>query len=381
MRSTASRTDAGEDARLRAVAHAFEIPGRFRGSVRYGSGHINDTFLAVFEEGERPVRYVQQRINTAVFRRPELVMENVARVTEHQRALLARRGVADAERRALRLVPARDGGFTYQDDTGGHWRTYHFIEGAGSQDVIRSPADARVVAEAFGRFQADLADLPPPRLHETIPRFHHARSRFEALVAAARADSHGRLVACRTELDAFTAREPLFDRLLDLQAAGALPERITHNDTKLNNVLLDERNGEALCVIDLDTVMPGLVLYDFGDLVRTATSPTPEDERDLSRIGARPEMFEALARGYLQGAGSFLTPAETAELAFSGILVTLVIGMRFLTDHLSGDAYFGAHREGQNLDRARAQLRLAESLERQREDFEARVAEAARRSA
>ena len=360
------------------MAHGFEIPGRWRGSARYGSGHINETLLAVFEEDGRPVRYVQQRINSAVFRQPALVMENVVRVTEHQRARLAQRDVVDAERRALRLVPAREGGYFFVDDDGETWRTYRFIEGASSQDVIRSPDDARMAAAAFGRFQGDLADLPPPRLHETIPRFHDARARFDALAAAAGDDAYGRLGSCQRELDAVRAREGLVERLAGLRAAGRLPERITHNDTKLNNVLLDDRTGEALCVIDLDTAMPGLALYDFGDLVRTAASPTPEDERELSRIVARPEMFEALATGYLEGAGSFLTAAERDELVFSGILMCLVIGMRFLTDHLQGDTYFGAHRPGQNLDRARAQLRLLESLEAQRERFEGMVAAAYR---
>lgn len=359
---------------LREVAAGFDIPGLWLGSERFGSGHINRTFVARFDEGGRVVRYVQQRINRQVFPSPERLVENVARVTEHQHARLA--GRADAARRALTLVPARAGGFAYRDGAGEIWRTTVLIEGASSQDVIRSAADARVAAEAFGRFQAELADLPPPRLHETIPRFHDARSRFDALRTAADADAHRRAAGAGPELDFVRAREAQLDRLLDLRARGTLPERITHNDTKLNNVLLDDRTHEALCVIDLDTVMPGLVAYDFGDLVRTATSPTPEDERDLSRIDACPEMFEALARGYLAGAGGFLTPAERDELAFSGILITLVIGMRFLTDHLAGDGYFGVHHPDHNLERARAQFALVASLERRRAQLEALVGEA-----
>jgi hypothetical protein len=355
---------------LRTVAEAFEIPGRWRTSQRFGSGHINDTYLASFEDAGAITRFVQQRINRSVFRDPDAVMENVARVTEHQRRVLLREGVPDPERRALTLVPARRGGFSFVDVSGEHWRTYRSIEGASSQDVIRSAADARATAAAFGRFQGQLSDLPGERLHETIPRFHHARARFEALLEAARTDAHGRLGGCRRELDFVLGREPMVDRLLDLQGKGVLPERITHNDTKLNNVLLDDRTGEALCVIDLDTVMPGLVLYDFGDLVRTATSPTAEDERDLSLVAMQPEMFAALAEGYLEGAGGFLTPAERAELAFSGLLLTLVIGMRFLTDHLSGDGYFRVRRPGHNLDRCRTQLRLVESMEQQREQME-----------
>jgi aminoglycoside phosphotransferase (APT) family kinase protein len=369
------------DERLRKVAEAFEIPGRWRSSARFGSGHINDTYVAMFEHEGRSVRWLQQRINQGVFREPEKVMENVERVTAHQHRVLAREGVGDADRRALTLVPARAGGFLFVDPDGDSWRTYRFIEGASSQDVIRSSRDARIAAAAFGHFQAQLADLPGVRLHETIPRFHHARARLETLLAAARDDDHGRLRDCRAELDFVLAREGLVDRLLDLQEKGVLPERIPHNDTKLNNVLFDDRTGEALCVIDLDTVMPGLALYDFGDLVRSATSPTAEDERDLSRVAMRLETFTALARGYLEEAVRFLTAAERAELAFSGLLVTLVVGMRFLADHLSGDTYFRVHRPNHNLDRCRTQLALVASIERQRDRMEAIVEEAANAAA
>ncbi len=364
---------------LREVAAAFEIPGRWLSSARFGSGHINDTILALFDEDGHTTRWVQQRINRSVFQEPEKLMENVARVTEHQRRALLHKGTTDLERRALRLVPARSGGCSFVDPEGGHWRTYHFIQGASSQDVILSPADARVAAAAFGRFQEQLADLPGPRLHETIPRFHHARARFEALLDAARVDAHGRLRECRAELDFLLAHETVVDRLLALHEKGILPERITHNDTKLNNVLLDDRTGEALCVIDLDTVMPGLSLYDFGDLVRSATSPTAEDERDLSKVALRPEMFAALVEGYLEGA-HFLLPAERAELAFSGLLITLVIGMRFLTDHLRGDLYFRIHHPGHNLERCRTQLRLVASMEGQRERMQAIVETATARA-
>lgn len=361
---------------LREVAGAFEIPGRWVSSMRFGSGHINDTFLTIFERDGQPTRWIQQRINRTVFREPEKLMENAVRVTEHQHRVLRREGVRDPERRALTLVAARCGGFSWRDADGETWRTWRFIEGASSHDVIQSPGDARAAARAFGLFQEQLTDLLGPRLHETIPRFHDARARFEALVDAVRDDTRGRLAGCRPEVEFVLSREPMVGRLLDLHAKGVLPERITHNDTKLNNVLLDDLTGEALCVIDLDTVMPGLALYDFGDLVRTAVSPTAEDERDLAKIALRPAMFAALTEGYLAGA-RFLTPAETAELAFSGLLVTLVIGIRFLTDHLRGDAYFRIHREAHNLDRCRAQLRLVEDMEGQREAMEAIVASAA----
>jgi aminoglycoside phosphotransferase (APT) family kinase protein len=364
MSSDPSRPAPQHEARLRAVAEAFAIPGRWLYAAPYGNGHINETLLAVFECGDgRAARYIQQRINRSVFREPERLMENIARVTAHQHAVLARERTPDAARRALALVPTRDGAHVLVDADGECWRTYHFIEGASSHDVVRSAADALAVAEAFGRFQAQLADLPGGRLHETIPRFHHARDRFEALRRVAREDPHGRLAGARPEFAFIAAREGIVDRLQDARARGALPERVAHNDTKLNNVLLDDETGEPMCIIDLDTVMPGLVLHDFGDLVRTATSPAAEDERDLSRVGARAELFAALVEGYLRGAGGFLVPAERAELAFAGRLVTLMLGMRFLTDHLAGDRYFRIHRAGHNLDRCRVQLRLVESLE------------------
>ena len=378
MSSDPSRS-APTRARLRGVAEAFAIDGRWISSAPYGNGHINETLLVVFEERGRPARYIQQRINRGVFAEPEKLMDNIARVTAHQGAALARERVADADRRALALVPTRDGISFHVDAGGEFWRTYRFIEGARSHEVAGSTAEALAVAEAFGRFQAQLADLPGGRLHETIPRFHDARHRFETLVRVAREDPERRLAACRAELDAIASREAMLDRLRDAQARGRLPERIAHNDTKLNNVLLDERTGEAVCIIDLDTVMPGLVLHDFGDLVRTACSSAAEDERDLSRVRAEPALFAALLEGYLRGARSFLSEAERAELAFSGRLVTLMLAIRFLADHLAGDRYFRIHRAGHNLDRCRAQLRLVETLEEQGAHLDEMVESAAAR--
>jgi aminoglycoside phosphotransferase (APT) family kinase protein len=352
-------------ARFREVAAAFELPGRWVGSRPYGSGWINETLLVEMEEGGRRTRWIQQRINDRVFREPARVMENVARVTEHQQAALARRRAPDASRRALRLVPARAGGFAYVDAEGGWWRTFHFIEGASSRDAVSSAVEAGAAAEAFGRFLAELADLPGPRLHETIPRFHDARARFEQLCAAAAADAHGRLAGCREELERVLAAEPLVARLEELVASGALPERVSHNDTKINNVLIDDASGEGVCVIDLDTVMSGNALYDFGDLARRAASPVAEDERDLAKVRVAPELFAALVAGWLRGAGACLVPAERSELVFASQLMTLVIGMRFLSDHLAGDVYFRIQRPGQNLDLARTQLALLADFERQ----------------
>ena len=377
--SSDERLAAPAPALVRHVAAAFAVRGRWVSSTPWGSGHINQTLLVVFEQDGRMERYVQQRINPLVFPDPMKVMENLARVTAHQRTVLTGEGAIDLERRALTLVPTWSGALSFVDAEGSHWRTYRFVEGASSHDVVRTPRDAAVAAEAFGRFQAQLTSLPGARLHETIPRFHDGCARVEALLAAARTDRCGRLSGCRTEFDFVLAREAMADRLPSLHARGVIPERITHNDTKLNNVLLDDRSGEAVCVIDLDTVMPGLVHYDFGDLARTATCAAAEDERDLSRVGAEPLLFAALCEGYLRGAAAFLTPAECAELAFSARLLTLLIGLRFLTDHLAGDRYFKVHRENHNLDRCRTQLRLVASMEEQRGRMEEIVARAAER--
>ena len=250
------------------------------------------------------------------------------------------------------------------DENGNFWRCYIFVDEARTYDVLEKAEQAFAAAKAFGAFQNDLADLPG-RLNETIANFHNTPSRFADLKAAVAADKCGRLKDVQKELDFIMAREAEYSLLLNELAAGNVFERTTHNDTKLNNVLIDDLTGEGICVIDLDTVMPGLPQYDFGDMVRTGTSPAPEDELDLSKVGMRFEMFEALLRGFLSTAGNFLNAREKELLPFSGKLITLEIGMRFLTDYLSGDVYFKIYREHHNLDRCRTQVKLAQSIEEQ----------------
>lgn len=346
---------------VRAVARHFQIHGEFLGAEPYGSGHINDTYCARFDQGGAPVRYVLQRINHNIFKNPVALMANIERVTAHLGAKTA--GQPDASRRVLTLIPARDGAAYHRDADGNHWRAYIFIEKARTFDAVESTEQAFKAAKAFGQFQKLLADLPAPRLHDTIPDFHHTPKRFAALEQAIRADTANRAQLCRPEIDFALAHKAICSVLLDAN----LPERVTHNDTKFNNVMLDDATGEGICVIDLDTVMPGLALYDFGDMVRTTTSPAKEDERDLAKVTMQFPMFEALARGYLGAAGGFLTPAEKKFLPFSGKLITFEIGLRFLTDFLAGDVYFKVHREGHNLDRCRTQFKLVESIEQQEE--------------
>jgi len=372
-------SSADDEALLREVAGAFAPPGRWLRSTPFGSGHINTTLLAEFETPRGLARFVQQRINRAVFREPARVMENLVRVVAHQRAALAREGARDPERRVLTLVPARDGASCYVDSRGDTWRTVELIAGAHGEDVARGPGDARAAAHAFGRFLAQLADLPPPRLHETIPRFHDGRLRLEQLDDALRADAVGRLASCRAEVAFALAREPLLARFEGLKRSGAAPERVAHNDTKLNNVLLDDATGEGLCVIDLDTVMPGSALTDFGDLARSAATRAAEDERDLSRVRVEADLFAALADGFVRGAGATLSAAERSALPFGALLMTYVIGLRFLADHLRGDTYFRVHRAGHNLDRARTQLALVADYERKLDELGALVSVVATR--
>ena len=349
---------------LRAVASAFRLGGTYCGGAPHGNGHINDTYVVSFEQGGVTTRYILQRINENVFRNVEVVMENIARVTAHAGRRAIASGAPDAIRRALTLIPTRAGGNLHRDASGA-WRCYIFIEGAKSYDVITEPGLAREGARAFGEFQRLLSDLPGGRLRETIPHFHDTRRRFEALRQAVAEDRVGRVKEARPEIALVMERESMVDVVLNLLARGEIPERVTHNDTKLNNVLLDNETQEGICVIDLDTVMPGSALYDFGDLVRTSTSPAAEDETDLAKVTMQLPMFEALVKGYLATAGGFLTPAERALLPFAGKLITFEIGLRFLTDWLEGDVYFKIKRPRHNLDRLRTQFKLVESIEAQ----------------
>ncbi|MCX7916301.1 MAG: aminoglycoside phosphotransferase family protein [Verrucomicrobiae bacterium] len=343
------------------MSRNFVIYGEFVCARPHGSGHINDTYAVTFDQAGKPVRYIVQRINHRVFNNPVALMENIYRVTTHVKAKLT----GARSRRALTLVPTRDGQPFHRDEAGNFWRCYLFIEGARTYDAVESPKQAYEAARAFGRFQQLLADLPAPRLHETIPDFHHTPKRLAALEAAIAADTAGRARECGPEIEFVMKRRALTRALVE----AGLPERVTHNDTKLNNVMLDDATGEGVCVIDLDTVMPGLALYDFGDQVRTTTSPAKEDERDLTKVGLRREMFEALARGYLEAAGRFLTREEKELLVVAGKVITLEIGIRFLTDYLSGDVYFKVHRPGHNLDRCRTKFKLVESIEAQEHEL------------
>jgi len=352
-----------------SVAATFAIDGNFVEAAPYGSGHIHDTFLALYRNGAGESRFIHQRLNRHVFPQADVVMRNIAAVTRHVRRRLAADATPDLDRRVLTLVPTRDGADYTVDDLGHWWRTYIFIDHARSIDTPEAPTQAFEAARAFGDFQRLLVDYDGPEVKETIPRFHHTRSRFENFRRALSADAFSRAGGAADEVRFALAHEGIVDRLLDLVENGLARTRLTHNDTKLNNVLLDGATGQGLCVIDLDTVMPGLPLYDFGDMVRTATATAAEDERDLARVSVDEDLFEAVSAGYLSAAGSLLNAAEKEHLVFSARLIVLEIGLRFLTDHLGGDSYFKVHRPGQNLDRCRTQFKMVRVLEERDDRF------------
>ena len=350
------------------LAGRLAIEGEFISAVPYGSGHINQTYAATYGTpvpGGRQAtrRYIHQRINETVFRDPQALMRNMARVTHHIRGKLEARGVDPIDRHALTLVPTRDGDDYLVDDSGGYWRTFVFVEDATTYDVVETPKQAHEVARAFGEFQQQLIDLGGPDLVATIPGFHDTRGRLRAFEEAVERDGFNRAAGVAEEIGRYEAYAPIAGALLDLQDRGEIPQRIAHNDTKINNVMIDNTTGEAVCVIDLDTVMAGLALDDFGDLVRTSTCFAKEDDRDLSKVVVEMPIFESLVHGYLSSAGDFLEPAEIDNLVLAGKLMTFECGLRFLTDHLEGDVYFRIHHDGHNLDRARVQLALVDSIE------------------
>lgn len=333
-------------------------------------GHINRSWTITVAGpgaalGVRPAApgHLLQLVSADVFPNPEHVIENVAAVTAHLGRAVRATGLSSPERRTLTLVPTRAGRPWHRDPDGAVWRLYPFIGGTTVREHVTTALEAREVGRAFGTFQRLLADYHGSRLHETIPRFHDTAWRVAALEAAATADCMARLARCRREVEVLLVRRAIADVLPALLASGAVPERIAHNDAKSSNVLLDAQTGEALCVVDLDTVMPGTALADFGDMVRSATSPTAEDEPDTSRVAVRPELFAGLVEGYLAEAGATLTAAEREHLVFAGQLITYEQAVRFLADHLEGDRYYRVARPGHNLVRARAQIALLESIE------------------
>jgi hypothetical protein len=369
------RAVAPED--LAKVAGRFRLAGDWLDGAPFGSGHINDTFaVRVRTASGAPRRHILQRVNTRVFRDPVSLMRNIEAVTRHLSRAILRDG-GDPLRETLTLIPTRDGtgaSFLEADasfGTGaGFWRAYVFLEGMTGYDAIRSPADMKEAARAFGIFRRRLSDFPADTLHETIPGFHDTPRRLHAFERAVERDAAGRAGGVAQEVAFVRERAGTAGLVMDGLRSGRLPWTVTHNDTKINNVMLDDATGAGTCVIDLDTVMPGSCLFDFGDAIRFGANTAAEDETDLARVTVSLARFRAFAEGYLAASGDAMTRDERSLLAFSARLMTYECGVRFLTDFLEGDTYFRTHREGHNLDRARNQFHLVSEMEGNAEEME-----------
>lgn len=339
---------------MEAILSRFSLQGRPLTCERYGQGHINLTYLVTTDSGRR---YILQRLSRAAFHDIPALMRNVAAVT----GFLAARSTDP--RQTLHLIPTRDGETWVRDEAGEAWRVYDYVEDSICLQVPESPEDLYESAIAFGSFQRMLADFPAETLHETIPNFHNTPDRYRIFRETLAADPMGRAAGIQREIDFVLAREEEAGALQRMRESGELPLRVTHNDTKLNNVMLDSRTRKALCVIDLDTVMPGLVAFDFGDSIRFGASTGPEDERDLDRIWLDLSLYRRFTEGFIPACG-ILTLREIETLPLGAKVMTLECGLRFLTDYLDGDHYFGISRRSHNLDRARTQFKLVADTER-----------------
>ena len=348
---------------MKSIISNFNIDGSLVSADPFGSGHINDTFLVKVESGKgRELRYVLQRINHVIFKNPIAIMDNIDRVTTHIKRKLIESNEKDIERKVLTVIKTRDGKNCVVDPDGNYWRLSLHIDGCKTYDAVETPEQAYETGNAFGNFQKLLIDFPEPRLSETIPDFHNTPKRFKQFLNVLEEDKVNRAKSAEDEIKFVLENESIVYVLIELFEKGEIPERITHNDTKLNNVLIDNKTGECLCVLDLDTVMPGLALYDFGDMVRSATTFAFEDEKDISKVKLEMELFQSLAKGYMDSVGEYLNDVEKKYLPFSGKLITFEQTIRFLTDYLSGDPYYKVDYEDHNLIRTRTQKKLVQSI-------------------
>ena len=338
---------------MQDVLKNFRLQGGVVSCEPYGCGHINRTYLVVMDSGKR---YILQGLSTVAFKDIPGLMENVGAVTRH----LARK--VSEERGCLHLVPTVDGADYYHDGAQGYWRVYDFVEDSLCLQAPETPEDFYQSAVAFGTFQRQLADFPAETLHETIENFHNTPDRYAKFKAVLAQDRLGRAKDAQYEIQEFLKREADGATLMNMLHEGKLPLRVTHNDTKLNNVMLDAKTRKPLCVIDLDTVMPGLLAFDFGDSIRFGAATAAEDEQDLRKVSMNLELYRIFAQGFISACPQ-LTEAEYVSLAWGARTMTLECGLRFLTDYLDGDQYFAIHREGQNLDRCRTQFKLVAEME------------------
>lgn len=358
---------------LNEALAAYDFGGQLVGAVRYGSGHINDTFVVHTQPGEDPCRrFILQRISSAAFKHPDEVMANIVGVTSFLGEKIKEAG-GNPARETMSVWATKSGENFHTDSEGGAWRVYPFVEDTICLQKAETPELFAASARAFGKFQRMLKDYPADTLYETIPKFHDTEDRLAKLKAAVAADVMGRVKEVGPELKFVQEREADCSVALSALRDGRLPLRVTHNDTKLNNILIDRESGVGICVIDLDTVMPGLAINDFGDSIRFGANHSAEDERDLTKVNFDLELFDVYAAGFLEGAGGALTETELDYLPWGAKLMTLECGIRFLTDYLEGDHYFRIHREGQNLDRCRTQFKLVSDMEAAWDDMKAVV--------
>ena len=347
---------------------SYQFAGELVDVRPYGSGHINDTYLVTLKENDSEKKVILQRMNKSIFTKPVELMENVLGVTSYLRERIIENG-GDPERETLNVIPTAEGNAYFVDSEGEYWRAYKFITGATSYDAVETPEDFYQSAVSFGNFQRLLAEYPAETLHETIEGFHDTKARFAVFKKAVEEDVCGRAATVQKEIDFVLAHEEVANVFGDMLAKGELPLRVTHNDTKLNNIMIDDETRKAICVIDLDTVMPGLAVNDFGDSIRFGASTGEEDERDLSKVSCSMELFDLYTKGFIEGCNGSLTKEELDMLPIGAMTMTYECGMRFLTDYLEGDHYFKVHREGHNLDRCRTQFKLVKDMEEKLEQM------------
>lgn len=368
-----------EASSLKNIIDTFPFSGEPVSIKSTDTGLINSTYMLTFSDGNQDFQYVLQKINTNVFKKPDELMSNIMNVTGFLRNKINLSG-GNAARETLTFLYTKENTPYYRDENGGCWRSYKYIGKCYTCDKIDSEIKAFRSGKAFGKFQKMLSDYPAANLFETIPHFHDTPSRYEALKKAVKDNLSGRLQSVKNELSFALDREKDASKLVDLAAEDKIPMRVTHNDTKINNVLFDSITNEAICVIDLDTIMPGLSLYDFGDSIRSGAVTSDENEQDLDKYGLDTALFKSYTEGFLSEAGHALNDEEIANLAFSAKLMTLECGVRFLTDYLNGDTYFKTDYPEHNLVRCRTQFKLVEDIEKHLDEMNACVDEIYRRS-
>ncbi len=344
------------------ILDKFLIDGELISCEPYGFGHINRTYLAIYNQNGKQKRYIVQQINSKLFDPVEHLMSNIELVTEFARKKIKAEG-GDPDRESLTIIRTKDNKTFYKKDEESYFRVYIFIENTVVLQTVTNDKDFYYSAIAFGNFTKLLAECDASKLYEILPNFHNTVVRFENFKKALNADIMGRAKDCKEEIDFIMSREHYYSKIVDKIASGEIPLRVTHNDTKLNNVLLDDKTGEPVAVIDLDTIMPGSLCYDFGDSIRFGCNPASEDEKDLSKVNFRFDLYKIYLQGYLEAVGDGITKAEKDNLALGAIMMTIECGMRFLADHLEGDTYFKTAFPGHNLDRCRTQLKLVADME------------------